>query len=207
MAWVEFVWNWLDANNKQISALGSIVFGLSGAVVAWVALRLNYRNSYGWKPMVLLKTYGIGQAGGWTEVNCTFEVWNRRKYPIVVREVIVSFGNTKVDDEAPANFGEETEWHVTNRGMLVSSKNITVEPATRQDFDAGGPIKTGTGALGDGHSQIVIYVDIFDPRENRQVLLVERSERRVRMWWRPRRRMPDYRTWRPVRRRSKSAVG
>jgi hypothetical protein len=72
-------WQWLDANSKQIGALGSIVFGLSSAVVAWTALTISYRNSNGWKPILLQTEVAVGEDGACPFFSTEFEFWNRRK--------------------------------------------------------------------------------------------------------------------------------
>jgi hypothetical protein len=86
-----YAWIWLDTNSKQIGALSSIAFGLSSAVVAWVALRLSILNSLGSKPIVLFVSQGVGRVGEdgvVFESECVFEFWNRRKHPLIVQWVL-----------------------------------------------------------------------------------------------------------------------
>src|SRR5471032_139503 len=103
-------WRLLGENSKEIGAVGSILFGISGAIAAWLAFRLNYRNNFGQKPLLLLKTHGGTAGHQWAEMHCTFEVWNRRKYPVVVREMQVTFGEAKIDSGSMSREGDETEW-------------------------------------------------------------------------------------------------
>ena len=105
MGIVTEVWEWLGANSKQVGALASITFGLSSAAVAWLAFRMTWRNNFGWKPTILLVTYGFRGGTGQNEMFCKFEIWNRRKYPVVVREVQVIFGATLLDFDPDSGFG------------------------------------------------------------------------------------------------------
>ncbi len=77
-------WTWLDTNSKQIGALTSVVFGVSGAVVAWVALRLNHYGNFGAKPRVVVMSAGgaMDKDGGEHFATFTCRVQNRHKYPI-----------------------------------------------------------------------------------------------------------------------------
>lgn len=63
MDWASAIWAWLDANSKQLSAVASLVFGLSSAVVAWFAYRLNRRNNVGSEPMAFFTWWKIEPRG------------------------------------------------------------------------------------------------------------------------------------------------
>ena len=167
--------------------------------MAWLALRINYRNNFGLKPILLVKSHGVTAGNGWVEVHCAFEVWNRRKYSLVVREMQVSFGETKIDYKAPNVDGEETAWSATNAGNLLWSEKHAIEASQYGDFEAVGPIIVSRSA----GMRLEVWVDLFDPRENGHVILHYR-ERNLPRWaviWR-RRRLPRYSTWERVKRRS-----
>jgi hypothetical protein len=78
-----------------LQILSSIVFAFAGASIAAASLFIAYRNNFGWKPIVLITTYHVRGSSKFPEfeiVEVEFEFWNRRKYPIVVREIKVFFG-------------------------------------------------------------------------------------------------------------------
>ena len=88
------VWSWLDENRNQIGALSSVAFGLSSALVAWLAYRVNRVNSVGLPP-VLLVLRMVGDRKDIVNRNGTaIVVWNRRMYPIVLTSVRVQFSST-----------------------------------------------------------------------------------------------------------------
>jgi hypothetical protein len=53
---------------------------VASVIVAVVALAFNYRQNRGWKPVILVLQCGFDQPFASIE----FEVWNRRKYPVVI---------------------------------------------------------------------------------------------------------------------------
>jgi hypothetical protein len=61
METIPFIWNWLGQHSAQVTAVTAMIFGLSTAVVAWLALRLNHRNNYGTKPLLVVQSLG----GAW----------------------------------------------------------------------------------------------------------------------------------------------
>jgi hypothetical protein len=87
----------LDAAAMQWIA--STALTLAGVAIASVAATFGYRQNYGWKPVVLVTSHGFGGIGRNTEsfdATCQFEFWNRRKYPVVIRFVVVRLGNLRI---------------------------------------------------------------------------------------------------------------
>jgi hypothetical protein len=195
MRWFGDIWTWLDINSKQLGALSSVVFGVSSAVVAWVALRLNYRNNFGWPPIAIIMSYGLNSTADRTEAFVAYEIWNRRKYPLVVREMQVMFGSAKIDRVTEQGKGEQVvDWYVTNDGGLVGSQSITLEPSKHYAFEAPGVVRGDRDPFFNDHKPVELWVDIFDPRTNRHLVLRAKGKDAKRRWWRrePKRRMPHY---------------
>lgn len=180
----------------------STALTLASIAVGLIALNVGYRNNFGWKPILLVKSYGIGSGHDWTEVHCIFEVWNRRKYPLVVREMQVSFGDLKVDREARGAAAEGELWWATKEGTLITHKSVSIEPTRHQEFEAVGPVRSDAGAVTD----VVVWVDLFDPRKNGHVVLRARANFGRSRWWLRRRRLPSYSSSNPVKRQSQKSM-
>jgi hypothetical protein len=59
-------------------------------MVAIVAAIIAYRNNFGWKPLCLVKERNFMARGvekTATHIRLSFELWNRRKYPIAIRMI------------------------------------------------------------------------------------------------------------------------
>ncbi|WP_242914356.1 hypothetical protein [Brevundimonas pishanensis] len=69
----------------------------------------SFRQQMGWRPIVVFKSYGVESGninsddpnilGSNGKLYCSieFEIWNRRKYPIVINVVDVSFSGHFID--------------------------------------------------------------------------------------------------------------
>src|ERR1700741_2491930 len=84
--------------------IASTALTLASVTVAVVAATFNYRQNRGWKPAILVLSQGFDIVA-WID----FEVWNRRKYPIVVHGVVIKFGNVKLDQPPPLE-GKAGDW-------------------------------------------------------------------------------------------------
>jgi hypothetical protein len=176
----------------------STLLAVASLVVALVALHFAYRNNFGWKPLLLLKSHGGSAGSNWSEISCTFEIWNRRKYPVVIREMQVLFGAAKIDFDTPNVEGEETDWWSTESGGLLHLKTISLQPSQHLEFEAAGPVRRGDGNPIDAE----VWADLYDPRLNASVVLRAGGRRRPRWWIRTkRRRLPGFSTSQRVRRR------
>jgi hypothetical protein len=78
--------------------IASTALTVASLIVAVVALRFSYRSNHGWAPIIYIIRQGLSHMGnGEEKLTIQFEVWNRRKYPIVINACGVSFANTKVE--------------------------------------------------------------------------------------------------------------
>jgi hypothetical protein len=109
------VWQWLLKNDDGVRLASSILFGFGSLVLSLIAINFAYRNNFGWKPLILLISYRKASQLGKHVLRCRFEIWNRRRHPVVVKEIQVSFGKTLLESEdgfMPDN------WSPTARGNL-----------------------------------------------------------------------------------------
>jgi hypothetical protein len=209
MGWVSDGWSWLDANSRQIGAVGSIVFGLSSAAVAWFAFRLNYRNNFGWRPLLLVIAWGIRYAEP-SALTCNFELWNRRKYPVMVRRVLVKLGEAKVDGEVSVEQGGAGIWQTTDDGRMYCTEPFSIEPGKHLAFNLVGDVHENESELEKAYS-VEVWAEIFDPRTKDTVVLygvrsslqylkVARRTVLLKQWklyWRWKEEMPPVNSWGP----------
>lgn len=67
--------------------IASLASTITSAVLASVALLFSYRQNIGWPPIAFLTASGLKAGNGKKSVTVTVELWNRRKYPVVVRQI------------------------------------------------------------------------------------------------------------------------
>src|SRR5687767_12504094 len=79
----------LGVSVQTLSAVSSIALTAMSTIVASVALVFSFRQNVGWKPVLLVTHSQMSGKGGEWKFNLTVqvEIWNRRKYPVVVRNV------------------------------------------------------------------------------------------------------------------------
>ena len=73
--------------------IASVAIALCSTLVASFAAVFTYRNNFGWKPLCIVNTRGVGSAAHPHMLTSTldFEVWNRRKYPIALRGIKLEY--------------------------------------------------------------------------------------------------------------------
>ncbi len=150
--------------------------------VGVVAAVIGYRNSNGWRPLLVVTGQSLipmkrpDGISVWTE----FEVWNRRKYPVVVRQMFVRFDEVKLTEVILANANEEKDgeeekdnWHVTwnhrivNRyGQFVLEAGKHARFAVRAKFE---PLKPDFDTLARMRGKV--RVQVYDPKIDKHILL------------------------------------
>jgi hypothetical protein len=83
-----------DVPTLQLIAYSALT--CASVIVASVSGLLAFRQSIGWKPIVFPTSHGFGRLNddepdGLSKATLEFEVWNRRKYPIIVIGAQVDF--------------------------------------------------------------------------------------------------------------------
>jgi len=191
-----WIWHWLIENKDGIQLIASLLFGLMSLSVACIALWVAYRNNFGWKPLVLLMSYGIGGGGALGNVvTCSFEIWNRRKYPVVLREMQVSWGDTRIVSEG--GFTNE-EWCPARNGNMLFCTSRLIKPGeSEKEIVSGLLIGDQRASIGGRSSAPVeIWAHVFDPKNNSHYVIYANSRERwvlvdgfIRLWGR---QMPRY---------------
>jgi hypothetical protein len=158
------VGNWV----LLLQPLASVAVALAGLVVAIVAAVVGYRNAFGWAPILFVKTQAViprknPQGLG---VSIAFEVWNRRKYPVVIRSM-------------------EKAWRITNANKaIVRQKDFVVPPGNHQSFSAFVRLspKVEYSRLDPLEGQVRVLV--FDPRKRKHKIIAAlpmNAEREARL--------------------------
>ena len=87
-----------------------------------------------------------------------FEVWNRRKYPIVIHFVEIKFGNVMLEHRS-----DETTWYIFHN-KLIHREHVRLDPASHRLFQPRVPFKQRN----DLDETVKIDVYYFDPIANRR---------------------------------------
>jgi hypothetical protein len=159
-----------DVPTLQLIAYSALT--CASIIVASVSLFLGFRQNFGWKPIVLYTSYGYGPHDVEEyEVSVEFEVWNRRRYPIVLLMQEVHFRKlTFVQLRKPERSEEEftTEWGLTERKFNLLKK-VLLEPNSHHGFELRAACDLDTPQrIREESTSIRVYY--FDPIKNRELI-------------------------------------
>lgn len=147
----------------QISA--SIFLGLAALCVGVGSFIISYRNNFGWKPLAFVTSIGMrgrGPAADQTfEAIIQLEIWNRFKYPIRIRNIVVKVEN--LDLQLPVSYPEKPKW-VVGYNSVSLHEPYTLAPSSHETHDIAVPFKAPS--LDAVRAPMTIVVHWFDPRRN-----------------------------------------
>lgn len=153
---------------EQWRTFFQLLFAAGSIVVALVAVHFSYRSNNGWPPVILVLGHGVSRdterAG--TSASIRFEVWNRRKYPVVLRQMTIEFANLPILD------GLE-EWR-TFQGEAFWSETKSIDPNKPEAFNARMYVEKLEGKL--QKSPYAISISVFDPVKNKIVTIEARGQ-------------------------------
>lgn len=146
----------------QITILQLIAYcalTLASVIVAIVSAVFGYRSNYGWHPLLIVTNHGFSGVGGSKVHNAqiTFELWNRRKYPIVLVFATVEFANMKFEYDATLN---GRNWYKVG-GKFHYRESQVVAPAEHKSIDFKAPFTVPS--LDDLDDMVTITVSYLDP--------------------------------------------
>lgn len=161
-----------------LQLIAYVMLTIASVTVAAVSAFLAYRSNYGWNPLLLVVTRGLRGEQGPPELwaaTITFEVWNRRKYPIVIREVLVEFSSLPLRTENVATINGDP-WHRLGNGFS-NAEPTTLSPSAQIQFTVNAPLRQDKGVkyISDF---VHITVRYFDPlhKRARRLRLVHRYD-------------------------------
>jgi hypothetical protein len=151
-----------------LQLIAYVALTMASVTITAVSAMFGYRQNFGWKPIILITTYGMGAKGGVVgeyDAIIKFEVWNRRKYPIVVRSINVQYGGLAVVRQESIRPGG---WHHYRNG-LVNNPETRLEPNGHAAFEP--MVKFKTTSVDALDENIEIDVSFTDPISNKAVRL------------------------------------
>lgn len=114
-----------------------IMLTVASVTVALVSLVLAYRQHIGWKPIVIFTGHGVRGLPRFPNhygAIIHFEVWNRQRYPVVIRSMSLIFEGLEIDPDLQ-DFTYDRQWIISGN-KLVSLYKVqpTIAPTTHQSF-------------------------------------------------------------------------
>ena len=143
--------------------IASATLTLASVTVAVVSAWFSYRNNFGWTPVVRLKSYKDTPSKSskfeYIATEFDFEIWNRRKNAINIRQIYLRFSDIKIEDV-------DGSWDWNKDGPFpdtISQKELhaVIEPASSKTYTAS--IRHEPLSM---EISVLIEVDYYDPRYN-----------------------------------------
>lgn len=168
---------WLGEHYREIGAISSIVFGISSASIAFLAYRLNFRNNWGWKPLIVVGSWGFSTDAKGASLTANFDVWNRHKYPIAIYAVrLQSRAVTFKKDLRAVKCGGDI-WRINSSGQAYSFPDLMLEPGKHRVFRVDLPIAEG-GTTIDAPRCEMRYLDPISGR----IIEMASDDRKLKEW-------------------------
>jgi hypothetical protein len=180
----------LDPKLVTLMQIGvSTLLSLAGFFVGVVALIVSYRNNFGWRPVVWVHKRWDGSDGGDRWAGAMFEIWNRRKYSIVLRAVEVDFGSTVVLDVAMRKMADTEKWVRGPNANLLGRHDDIVRANEQLKFDEVVALVDYLPGDVDVRAEVEVTVTYFDPKQNRMLEVKGTTDKSSKAWrkWRERR--------------------
>lgn len=176
---MEELLKWVPLAQVVTTAILTVV----GLCVAVASLLVAYRNNFGWRPIIIIPGWGM-RANPSSEkregpstpadydntVEIPIEVWNRRKYPVVVRHIVVQISERVQFEVIAPPTGHREGWHMNSERTSLTDP-VTVAPSSHHVFECKVPFRTTSYDAMRAH--MVITVSYFDPRKNKRYTLKE----------------------------------
>jgi len=175
----QLTWDALERSGRLSAELGwlqlaaSASLTLMGLTVSIVAAVFTYRNNFGWPPLVLITSIGLSSGGGENrKYNALVgvEIWNRRKYPLIVRGVSASIEGLELIDDHTRE--DRIEWYIYRNSINLDSDHA-MDPQSHKRHKISAPFETVP--LDAINAPINVEVMFFDPRLNRTTTLKARG--------------------------------
>ena len=164
-SWGGNMWVWFIANMQIVS---SLVFSVASACLAILALWVAYRNNFGWAPIVLVLRKSASMEGDDRSIGAVFEVWNRRKYPIVVRQLDVHFNSVRVVESVQVEGStDKLTWQVSRDGGMFSLPDVVLGPSAHERFEVEGRYVDTALDISDELPEVRVKASYFDPKKNK----------------------------------------
>lgn len=147
--------------------------GVASAAVTFAALVVAYGQAIGWKPLLVVKRWGLLELRDGIGSTTAFEVWNRRRYPIVVRRMKVDYNRVKMSELRDVTKGEkDPNWTVMS-GELHHWDEYVIDPGAHRAFTVDA-LCIQEGPFPDEEARrLTVKVLLFDPVWSKRFVLKE----------------------------------
>lgn len=154
--------DWLDPKWLTIAQI------IATLVIASVGAKIAIGNSVGFKPRVLVRFPGVSNTDipAITNLHCTFDVWNRRKYPIIVQWAEVRFGDAKLIRH-PVVFPGTWFAHSNEVAALIEER--VIEPGKYERFEAKVEQSGRDTRIFEKNTFLGVKVGMIDPYRGRLI--------------------------------------
>lgn len=143
--------------------IASVALTLASITIATVSAVFAYRNNFGWEPIALATSIWLhGKSDGSKTYKGAvhFEIWNRRKYPIVVRRIRADFLDITIDEPPNRQYGK---WYMTAAWGMYREEH-TIPPQSHEKHVLEFPFTTVS--IDGLNAPITFTIHYFDPRAN-----------------------------------------
>jgi hypothetical protein len=149
-----------------VQLIAYISLTIASITVAVTTAVIGYRQLYGWKPTVFVTGVACNFVEpGKAEAITTFEVWNRRKYPIAISGgSSIVFGAVMVGDTV------DGDWQNWRNTMCYYGEKIGLDPLTHREFQISANLKVVRPK--DVPDAWVVEVKYYDPQSNKNVKII-----------------------------------
>jgi hypothetical protein len=147
---------------QLVQLVAYVALTFSSILVACTSLFIAFRQNFGWKPIVFASSYGGGGGKFGYTATIEFEFWNRKKYPVAIRWVSVTYEQQVMDRYVQGVLSEG--WVIESEHRLVFDKHETLEPGKTRQYDLVAPVQK---APIDLKANVTITLFYFDPVKNK----------------------------------------
>jgi hypothetical protein len=159
----------VDVVVVQVAAY--ITLTAASLVVATVSLFLAYWQHVGWAPLLLMVRNGLRTAKEESADHYTaqvqFEIWNRRRYPLIIRRIDVMFTALKFGERLKG-YPYDSAWNIRGNGGYWRQE-IALAPNSHAKLKFKAPFPKRT--LDDLKDLVTVTVLYYDPRTNKHLSL------------------------------------
>lgn len=154
---------------------------LSGVAVAIAACVVSYGQAIGWRPLLVVQRWGLIELYSGICAATVFEVWNRRRYPIVVRRLHVDYNKVRLGEiRDKITVGDsQSGWRTTFRGTLENREEFVIEPGQHKVFKVEAMCIQEGPFPDEEAKRITVKVLVFDPFWGKRTVLKGTGQ----IWW------------------------
>jgi hypothetical protein len=155
-----------NLNIAAYQLVAYLALTLASVTVAATSLIIGFRQNFGWMPKLLVTGIGFSRFEPPQNhvVIVTFEVWNRRKYPIALETAEITYPGATVI-ELP----EKDGWLRWRNRMSYYGDKIRIDPLAFQVFQIAAELDSKEAV--EMPDQWPVTVGYFDPVEGKRVEL------------------------------------